>query len=182
MGKIKSVFILLLILPVVFANHNRYDPYVDLNNIDWFDRGIYFHTFDFHQCVDLEEYYAYADSNPYDMWARSDIKDYKDRLSRHDYFQLADQDPYDNIERKDLDHRDDYYCSNYEEFKDFADENKYDRWDEEDYYRLRGYPNKYIYENYAPEYRYSDSYPPLEDSIRKGFRADGYGGVASWYR
>lgn len=133
--------------------------------------------------MDLNEFYAYADSNPYDGYDREDIKKYKNRLSRSDYNLLVDENPYDNINRDDFNDIDDFYCSTKGEYDQFADQNKYDRFTDDNYYQLRGFRNKNSYDNYRDEYRYSRR-PPIsyEESVLAGWRYDGSGGVASWYR
>ena len=108
---------------------------------------------------------------------RNDIRTYKDRLSRDDYFRVADENKFDNIKRRDLDDVQDFSCSTKQEYDSFTDENRFDRFADDDFYRLHGYRNKYIYDNYRDEYRYSRAAPKTT-----AWRLDGYGGVASWYR
>ena len=169
--------LLLLFAGSSFANQNRYDPFVDLNHIDWFDRELYFAGFDSRPCVDLEEFYAYADSDPYDKYDREDVLDYRDRLSADDYYRLADENRGDNIDRDDLDDRDDYYCSTRAEFNDFADSNRYDDTDRDDFFHFYGYDDE---DRYLVGTRHPSS--ELRSPASAYIRADGYGGYASSIR
>ena len=100
MGKIlyAAILGLLLVMPGVLANQNRYDPFVDLGEINWFDRALYQGAAPHLTCVDLDEFYAYADSDPYDGFDRDDIDDDDiARLSYTDFLRVADANKYDNI-------------------------------------------------------------------------------------
>ena len=183
MGKLYAVILgLLLVMPGVLAHHNRYDPFVDLDTINWFDRALYQGAESSLRCLDLDEFYAYADSDPYDGLDRDDIelRDIK-RLSYTDFLRVADANPYDNIDRGLFDDRRDFGCSTLREYEDFAARNRYDRFDREDYYRLHGFSDERDFNNRRRHSSYESTRfrPVYSDAYG---RADGYGGYASWVR
>ena len=184
-GKIAAIlFGLLLVMPMVVADHNRYDPFVDLGQINWFDRAIYFGAEPHLPCLDLNEFYAYADSDPYDGFDRDDIRknDLK-RLNYRDFLQIADADQYDNIDRDLFDGPEDFACSLLEEYEDFAARDSFDRFDREDYFVMRGFPDERGFQNWRRHFPY-ERRPVVEPFFNEDpyGRFDGYGGYASWVR
>ena len=182
MGKTFAVILaFLLVMPVVWANHNRYDPFVNLNTINWFDRTLYQAAEPNLGCVDLDVFYAYADSDPYDGLDRDDI-DLDDirRLSYTDFLRVADANPYDNIDRDLFNDRKDFDCSLLGEYESFADRNRFDRFDREDYFTLRGFQDERDFRNRRRHFPYERR--PVFSSGDPYGRQDGYGGYASWVR
>ena len=125
---------------------NQFDYRVNLNNIDWFDRGLYFSSLQFQPCIDLNEYYAYADSDRYDRYDRDDIERYTDRLDYNDLLRVANNNYADNIDGNEFNQADDFKCTRASSFNDFANQNKADRWDEDDFYQTLNYPNRQQYD------------------------------------
>jgi len=124
---------------------NRFDYRVDLNQIDWFDRGLYFSSLKFQPCIDLDEYYAYADSDKYDRFDREDVERYTDRLDYNDLQRVANTKPSDNIDGDEFRNADDFKCTRAKSFNDFANTNKADRYDEDDFYQNLGYTDRQQY-------------------------------------
>src|SRR3989338_9606929 len=178
MRTISLLFIFLIAIQGVSASHNTFDPFVKLNDIDWFDREIYQGAVPSQRCIDLEEFYAYADSDRYDSLDRDDIKRYKSRLSAEDYERLANEKRGDNIDVRDLNDIDDLYCSTRTEFNQFADQDRYDRFQRDDYFKNYGYDDEaqFLRINRHFPYEYSST------SDKPYVRADKYGGIASSIR
>ncbi|MFQ5620505.1 MAG: hypothetical protein ACE5FT_01525 [Candidatus Nanoarchaeia archaeon] len=141
---------------------NQFDHRVNLNTIDWFDRGLYFNSLKFQPCVDLEEFYAYADSDKYDRWDREDAENFIDRLDYNDLQRVADTKRGDNIDGTEFKDRDDFKCTRKSSFDDFANKNRGDQWDEDDFYGFIGYPSRQQYDvrtrHFPWEGRYTRSY------------------------
>ena len=169
---LSSVFLLLILATPALAYSNRFDPYVDLNDINWFDAGLYFGSIEYQPCVDLEEYYAYADWDRYDRYERDDLKDELDRLSYSDIKLIAEQDPYDNIDDEYIRDTDDLRCSTKYGFDTKAYEDLYDGWDEDSYYGWLGYKDQVQFENTLRHAPYE-----VDRRYQRGYE----GAVASWY-
>ena len=183
MGKIITLMIaFLLVMPIALANHNTYDPFVDLNTINWFDRALYQAAEPGLGCLDLDEFNAYADSDPYDGLDRDDI-DLDDirRLSYGDFLRVADADQYDNIDRDLFNDRADFDCSLLGEYDSFASQDKFDRFERDDYFYLRGFNGERDFQNRARHFPY-ERRPVWGLSSDPYGRQDGYGGYASWVR
>lgn len=154
---------------------NRFDPRVDLNNLNWFDRGIYKASLPYQDCVDLNEFYAYADSNPYDNLDRADAEEYSDWMSYGDYKKIADANPHDGIDASSYG-LEDMSCSSFGDYKDWTKTNP--NYNNDDYFELFGYNNQYDYdhrEDHYPAYDYIYTVDPY------GLvRTDGQGGFSSW--
>jgi len=162
----------------VFGSHNRFDDFVDLDTVDWFDRGLYFESLPFLDCIDLNEFYAYADSDRFDKWDRESVRRYKDRLSASDYERIANENPSDNINVGDIEDIKDFKCSTRKEFNQFADSNRGDRFDRDDYFRLYGYDSERQFDQirrHRPN-EVRDNY--VDPYVRK----DGFGGYALKFR
>jgi len=172
------LLVVLLSITAVSGSHNSFDDFVDLDDVDWFDRGLYFESVPFLDCIDLSEFYAYADSDRFDRWDRDSIKRYKDRLSASDYEIIASENPSDNIDVRDIDDIKDFRCSTREEFNQFADSNRGDRFDRDDYFRLYGYDSEKQYDRI----RRHRPYEVRGGSSNIYGRNDGYGGYASRFR
>lgn len=154
---------------------NRFDARVDLGNLNWFDRGLYKAALPFQDCIDLDEFYAYADSNPFDNLDRSSIYDYRDRLSYSDYKTFSGINSYDSISPRDY-RIEDMRCSNHQDFQDWAKTNP--NHSDDDYYSLFGFSGRMDYEQRYDHYpAYDHIYPVDAYSI---VRTDGFGGFASW--
>lgn len=154
---------------------NRFDPRVDLNNLNWFDRGIYKASLPYQDCVDLNEFYAYADSNHHDNLDRTDAEEYSDRLSYGDYKKIADLNPHDGIDASSY-QLEDMRCSPFGDYQDWTKTNP--NHNNDDYFELFGYRNQYDYdhrEDHHPAYDYIYTVDPF------GLvRTDGHGGFSSW--
>ncbi len=178
MRTISLLFVFLIAIQGVSASHNTFDPFVKLNDIDWFDREIYQGAVPSQRCIDLEEFYAYTDSDRYDSFDREDIKKYADRLSAADYELLANEKRGDNIDLRDLADIDDFYCSTRTEFDQFADQDRYDRFQRDDYFKNYGYDDEEQFlriNRHSPyETRYTQDNPYV--------RVDNFGGIASSIR
>jgi len=173
-----GILVLLLSVSLASAPHNAYDPLVDLNRANFFDRGLYFGALSSLGCIDLNEFYAYADSDPFDSWNRDDIERYLTRLSYSDYIQFANENPSDRFRVSDIDELEDFRCSDRNEFNRFADQNRGDRFDRDDYYRLYGYDS-------ADQFYTANRHFPYERSsvnVNQYVKDDGNGGFASSVR
>lgn len=87
----------------------------------------------------------------------------------------------DNIDRGLFDDTRDFGCSTLREYEDFAAQDRYDRFDREDYYRLYGFSDERDFNNRRRHSPYESTRfrPVYSDAYG---RADGYGGYASWVR
>lgn len=177
-GRIVTLILMLLFVTSVSAAHNRFDDRVDWGDIDWFDRGLYFESLPLQDCVDLVEFNAYADSDPYDRYDRDSIKRYADRLSYDDYKIFASRNPSDRYDVDDFDDIDDFHCSNRREFNDFADSSRSDRWDRDDFFRLYGYDDEDQFNRITRHRPYESNRRVISEYARD----DGYGGIASRFR
>lgn len=160
---------------------NRFDPRVDLNNLNWFDRGIYKASLPYQDCIDLNEFYAYADSNQHDNLDRSDIEEYSDRLSYSDYKMYAGLNPHDGIEASDYP-VEDMRCSSFGDYTDWMKTNP--TYNNDDYFELFGFNNQYDYDRREDRYPTND-YIYTVDPYGL-VRTDGQGGFSSlapfdWY-
>ena len=123
----------------VSAAHNLFNPHISRDAITVYDRYLYRDILGILPCIDVNEFYAYADSNPFDGLSRGDATDYLDRMSISDFNGIASQNPYDGIDGNLFNPRTDFRCSTREEFWTIARQNPFDALDDEDYYRLYGY-------------------------------------------
>ena len=161
---------------------NRFDTHVDLGNLDWFDRGLYKGSLPYQPCVDLNEFYAYADSNPYDNLGRSDVKSYEDRLSYSDLKRLSAENPGDGITPDDFSRVEDLRCSPVADYNDWARGQPASSPD--DYYSLYGYRDQRDFDSRDTHYPVLDYVYPVGPFGL--VRTDGYGGFSSpvpfyWY-
>lgn len=167
------LFTLLLSTPAL-ADHNRFDPRVDYSHVDWFDRGLYKASLPYQDCIDLSEFYTYADSNPYDNLNREDIKSYKYQLGFDDLARLSQENPSDSITINDLSTVEDLHCSTLPEYQSWRQSRPSFR--DEDYYHLFGYSHSLDFdhpENQVPINDYSYAVGPYGVSHYEG-------GYASW--
>ncbi|MEK6874608.1 MAG: hypothetical protein AABX52_02560 [Nanoarchaeota archaeon] len=169
-------------LPVV-ANHNVFDQYIDRSSLSWFDRRFYVTAARVVPCIDLDEFYAYADSNPFDGYDRSGVHEYLDKLSVVDFRRVAAQNLYDDIDDNQFEMRRNYGCSTREQFFEVADKNPFDDLGRDAYYESYGYKDRTDFVNQIRH----DSFEPgsYVDSTMKSsgpVRYDRFGGVASWVR
>lgn len=145
-------FIILLSLFVIFlpqasASQNILDSRLSWANLSDFDRGLYFTAIDIIPCIDMDEFYAHADSDPYDDRQRSDILDYRYKLGRSDYQRLIDQNPFDNIDHNSYDIRDNPLCSEQSEWVQEIDADPFDSLTSEEFYIYHGWDDYLSYQN-----------------------------------
>lgn len=172
---ILTLLILCMLAMPVQAAHNRFDHRVDLNNINWFDRGLYFGALPYQNCIDLNEFYAYADSDPFDRWDRDDAERYLNKLDYFDARRIASNNRFDNIDHDEFDKVSDLKCSTKRAFDVQARQNRFDNRDNDDFYEYIGYPNQ-------QQYRTRTRHFPYERGFHSGYqRVDKNGGIASWY-
>ena len=173
----------------LYNNHNVFDPYLDRSSIDNFGRRLYFTASDILPCVDLDEFYAHADSNPFDRYSRDDVKDYLGKLSAPDFQRVARENPFDNIDSNRFDIQDQYRCSTREQFYDLSDKNRFDNLNRDDYYTNYGFRDERDFSNQirhdeyeVPWYNDGPDYIGYRYASPRSFRFDKFGGVASWVR
>lgn len=168
-----ALLISILSIPVL-ALHNRFDPRVDYSHLGWFDRGLYKGSLPYQDCIDLTEFYTYADSNPYDNLNRNDINSYKYQLGFDDLAQLSKENPSDSITTDDFSMVEDLHCSTFPEYQQWSQSRP--SFEEEDYYHLFGFSGSRDFshpEHYISVNDYSYSVGPYGVSTNDG-------GYASW--
>jgi len=141
-GKLTTLVFFLVLAPSVLADHNAFDTRVDLNTINWFDRGLYFNSLPYQGCIDMHEFNQYADSDRSDRWDRDDLYRYTGKLDWQDLQRLADQKQGDRWDGDEFQDRNDFKCTNQKNFNKFAKEDDADQWDQDDYFGFIGYPNE----------------------------------------
>ncbi len=176
MKKLLSFTLLLLFAPSVLANHNTFDSRVNLNQISWFDRGLYFGALPYQPCLDLDEFYAYADSDKYDRWDRDDAEQYVKRLDYFDTERLANKKRSDYLDADDYTKPKDLTCSTKRAFDVIANKDRFDGRDDDDFYEFIGTKNANQYQNQARHFPYEREYSSAY------MRVDKYGGIVSKYR
>lgn len=182
------IFVVIILSTSASAFFNRFDPYQDLNNVDWFYRGLYDGAQKYEPCLDLREFNAVADSDPFDHIDRDDIKKKNNlnRLSYEDYLVVANQDKFDNIDPDDWDDMNDFKCSTYGEYKDFASQNPSDQWDDDDFFQYYGFDDERDFNDY--KVHSTKEYYPVKRSFAPNpqYKAPQYidsrGGLVSWFR
>lgn len=177
---ITCLLLTLLLSTPSLARHNTFDSRVDYSHLDWFDRGLYKASLPFQDCIDLSEFYTYADSNLYDNLNREDIKSYKYQLGFDDLSQLSRENPSDSITIDDYSTIEDLHCSTLPEYQGFRQTRP--SFQEEDYYHLFGYSDSRDFahpENQAFINDYSYAVGPYSISTYEG----GYASLVpfSWY-
>ena len=171
-----------LLSAAVIADHNRFDPGVDYSHLDWFDRGLYKASLPFQDCIDLLEFYAYADSNPYDNLNRDDIKSYTYQLGYGDLTQLSAENPSDSITPDDFSKVEDLHCSTLPEFQKWRAPRP--SFSDDDYFHVFDYQSRQDFDERDRHYPVNDYYPvndfhypsPAYGLIRPSMD----GGYASW--
>ena len=177
--------ILILLVPSAHAGPNVLDPRLDWTQLTWLDRGLYFMAADIVPCLDLDEYYAHADSNSYDRYTRDAID--LDKVSFTDYQRVAEENHYDSItspSRKNL------LCSTQSEWDQIANNDPFDGITSDDWYTSAGYTSPTDFQNqqkHDPIELDYYNYPPRQDYYRQlyspeSIRIDDSGAIASWRR
>lgn len=155
--------------PNYLPHQNRFDYRVDLGNLDWFDRGLYKESLPYQPCIDLKEFYAYADSNHYDNLRRDDIKSYTYQLSYDDLSRLAAENPSDDITSNDFSNVEDLHCSSLPEYQRWRKDKP--SFTDDDYFHLFGYESPRDYQERFDHY-------PVDD--RLNYNGEYYNGEYFW--
>ena len=169
------------LVPSALAWVNSLDSRVNLNNLNWFDRGRYKNSLPFQQCIDLPEFNAYADSNPHDNLRPEDVEPYRYQLGYSDQQKLAAMNPSDYIRSDDYSNVEDLRCSTLDEFKQWAKSHPSHRIDE--YYTLFGWNDQSDYETRGSHFPSEDYANPfyVSDRTYGTVMTDGKGGFSSFF-